>query len=569
MKHKTRKLSISAKIVIFSAIILIFVVGLLGLNSSIRNKEELVGMAVDQAGVAAKISVNMLDADAIAGIVYGDTESEEYLKTLAIMDEVSQVCGVEFMYILINHDGVVEYMSSTDGDAYEPFEYTYEELKDVFDGNSFVQDFIDYTEYGALITAYEPIKDSNGNVVAVLGSDYNADEITASVNKAIARTLQIGIGGLILACAVLIFVSRGITRSIWKVNDKIFELANHEGDLTQTIDIKSGDEMEVMATNLNSLLEYIRRIMTHISEDTGNLSESTVTVSDNVITARDSITDVSATMEEMSAGMQETTASLTQINEAIGRAFETIKNIADNAASGNGTALNIQNKANDINDEAQKGRETALAKTETMIKELGNAIEKSKAVEQINALTDNIISITEQTNLLSLNASIEAARAGDAGRGFAVVATEIGNLANQTSVTVADINAMVEEVISAVDEMKECLADTTAFIGSNVLSDYKEFEKVSDQYDADAGKFRDSMQSIHDGVTELNIMINTVAESISGINTTIIEAAHGVQGIAQTTGDIVVMADKTASQAGACKDEVASLDGIVSQFTLK
>lgn len=568
MKHKTRKLSISAKIVIFSAIILIFVVGLLGLNSSIRNKEELVGMAVDQAGVAAKISVNMLDADAIAGIVYGDTESEEYLKTLAIMDEVSQVCGVEFMYILINHDGVVEYMSSTDGDAYEPFEYTYEELKDVFDGNSFVQDFIDYTEYGALITTYEPIKDSNGNVVAVLGSDYNADEITASVNKAIARTLQIGIGGLILACAVLIFVSRGITRSIWKVNDKIFELANHEGDLTQTIDIKSGDEMEVMATNLNSLLEYIRRIMTHISEDTGNLSESTVTVSDNVITARDSITDVSATMEEMSAGMQETTASLTQINEAIGRAFETIKNIADNAASGNGTALNIQNKANDINDEAQKGRETALAKTETMIKELGNAIEKSKAVEQINALTDNIISITEQTNLLSLNASIEAARAGEAGRGFAVVADEIGKLAKDSGDAAVEIRNVSETVINAVSKLAEEAQAVIELLQWVVSDGYGNLINVSNDYNKDATDIHNIMEAFAADANEFTETMNDIRETLDAINTAVEESAKGIVSVAEISTELTESMSSIGDKAEVNKDVVKQLEHEVRKFKI-
>lgn len=568
MKHKTRKLSISAKIVIFSAIILIFVVGLLGLNSSIRNKEELVGMAVDQAGVAAKISVNMLDADAIAGIAYGDTESEEYLKTLAIMDEVSQVCGVEFMYILINHDGVVEYMSSTDGEAYEPFEYTYEELKDVFDGNSFVQDFIDYTEYGALITTYEPIKDSNGNVVAVLGSDYNADEITASVNKAIARTLQIGIGGLILACAVLIFVSRGITRSIWKVNDKIFELANHEGDLTQTIDIKSGDEMEVMATNLNSLLEYIRRIMTHISEDTGNLSESTVTVSDNVITARDSITDVSATMEEMSAGMQETTASLTQINEAIGRAFETIKNIADNAASGNGTALNIQNKANDINDEAQKGRETALAKTETMIKELGNAIEKSKAVEQINALTDNIISITEQTNLLSLNASIEAARAGEAGRGFAVVADEIGKLAKDSGDAAVEIRNVSETVINAVSKLAEEAQAVIELLQWVVSDGYGNLINVSNDYNKDATDIHNIMEAFAADANEFTETMNDIRETLDAINTAVEESAKGIVSVAEISTELTESMSSIGDKAEVNKDVVKQLEHEVRKFKI-
>ena len=332
---------------------------------------------------------------------------------------------------------------------------------------------------------------------------------------------------------------------------------------------KRKDELGLIARSISEMRNNLRDIIRQIDTSTTSLHATIEELKESSGNVNSMCTDNSATTEELAAGMQETSATTETITENIGYMIDNAKGI--DSLTEEGTAL-----SDDISTRAQslkKATVESTKKTENIyvsVKEKADkAIENAKVVSKINEMTEQIMNISSQTSLLALNASIEAARAGEAGRGFSVVATEIGNLASQTSVTVGDIDAMVGEVIAAVSQMQECLTETTAFIGTNVIDDYKEFEKVSDQYDADAGKFRDSMKSIHDGVIELNTMINTVAESITGINTTIIEAAHGVQGIAQTTSDIVVMADNTAEQAGSCKDEVASLDGIVSQFTLQ
>ena len=152
------------------------------------------------------------------------------------------------------------------------------------------------------------------------------------------------------------------------------------------------------------------------------------------------------------------------------------------------------------------------------------AIEESKAVEKINELTGTIMSISSQTSLLALNASIEAARAGEAGKGFAVVATEIGNLANQTSQAVADINNIVQEVNVAVTNMSECLTETTVFLEETVLQEYNEFKDVSVQYHQDANVFKESMGGVKDAIDSLGQSVDLIVDSISGINETVHES---------------------------------------------
>lgn len=568
MTHKTRKLSISVKIILASVPVIAIIIGMLGLNSSLRMKEELIAMVAKQAGVAAKCAVDQLNGDEIATIEYGDTDAKVYKTSLEIMNHMIEVCDVEFMYILIEHEGEVHYLNCTDGETYEPFDYSYEELKEVFGGNSFVQDFLDDTEDGLLISAYEPIRDSSGKVVAVLGADYNADVIAASNQKSVTRTIQVGAIGLLVACVVLVLVVRGITKGIWKVSDKLYELVNNEGDLTQTLDIKSGDEMEIMAENVNALLEYIRGIMTNITEDTEALSESTVAVSGNVSAASDSIADVSATMEEMSAGMQETTASLTQINEALGKAFETIKNIATNADSGNGTASNIQKKAMEISTEAQKGRDNALQKTEEMVRVLREAIEKSQAVGEINSLTDNIIAITEQTNLLSLNASIEAARAGEAGRGFAVVADEIGKLANDSGDAAVEIRNVSDTVIAAVKQLSDEAKAMIELLQWVVSDGYGNLITVSKDYSNDATDIHNIMQTFATDANSFTETMNEIRETLETINIAVDESAEGIANVASISSGLTDSMTSIEEKASVNKDVVKQLEQEVRKFKI-
>ena len=133
------------------------------------------------------------------------------------------------------------------------------------------------------------------------------------------------------------------------------------------------------------------------------------------------------------------------------------------------------------------------------------AIEGSKAVEKINELTNTIMEISSQTGLLALNASIEAARAGEAGRGFAVVATEIGSLADQTSKAIADIGNIVKAVNEAVGNMTECLSETTGFLETTVLEDYKEFEQVENDLKCriNLGKGNDELHQLADIFNEM------------------------------------------------------------------
>ena len=124
------------------------------------------------------------------------------------------------------------------------------ELKSVFSGKEYVQDYIDSTEDGDLITVYKPIKTTDGKIIGVLGCDFDASNVLDSLNTAKQRVLEISVLCLIVSMFLLNLIISLITRRLHIVNSKVHELAANEGDLTQKLQIHSGDELELIAGNI-------------------------------------------------------------------------------------------------------------------------------------------------------------------------------------------------------------------------------------------------------------------------------------------------------------------------------
>lgn len=202
-------------------------------------------------------------------------------------------------------------------------------------------------------------------------------------------------------------------------------------------------------------------------------------------------------------------------------------------------------------------------------KEARIALEQSNAVNKINELTKDIMNIADQTSLLALNASIEAARSGEHGKGFAVVANEIGHLANQSAETVAGIENIVTEVTEAVQNIDHCLDKVLTFMETSVLGDYDEFMKVSSQYNQDAKSFGETITDVCNTIDNLGEATNQIAEAISRINTTITDASAGINGIAERATDVVSLSSDTYSKVQDNTNLAGMLREIVDKFTLE
>lgn len=560
-KIRTRRLTIRAKILIPSIIIVVLVCGLMGYNSYTRFEKSMVRMGVEEADMAATIVADSLDANLVYKVTVGSEGTQVYQNLQGDLRKKQKACGIAFLYTLYTDGKKVYYGVDSDEDAAkvgDEFADSYAELEPVFGGKEYIQDYIDHTEDGDLITVYKPIEDNAGKVVAIIGCDYDASSIAAELQKAVVQTLQIGGICLILAILILTIIVSRITKGLMQVNAKIYDLVHNEGDLTQKLDVRSGDELELIAGNVNELLAYIRKIMIGISSGSMRLMSSSRKMVDHLSSADESITDVSATMQEMSAAMEETTSSLNQITEAIDEIYSSVERIAGNADAGKVSSQEMESRASGANDAAAEGQKKANIETEKMAASLNEKIAKSKSVEKIEVLTSNIIEITEQTNLLALNASIEAARAGEAGRGFAVVADEIGKLAGNSADAAAKIRQVSAEVIQAVDELAEGSQQMIEFVRNSTEEGFGGLVATSENYATDANAMRAMMEQFAQTAEELRSTMDGIRESISAVNIAVEESAKGIAGVSessvQLTGNVNDIQSEASDNNGIAED---------------
>lgn len=392
------------------------------------------------------------------------------------------------------------------------------------------------------------------------------NQLAAVYNQAVVTSIvSILLSVLALAIAlisVFTLVIRPLSRTQKEITGIIADIDRHEGDLTKRVTIPANTEIAAVGNGINVFMGKLQDIFKMIISNSQKMEGVVNEVMNSVVTSNNSVTDLSALTEELAATMQEMSTNASMINTNTDAVKEEVNRIAERTTEISSYTKEMKEHADEMENAARSNMESTSIKVNEILTVLNQAIADSDSVSQVNNLTDDILTIASKTNLLALNASIEAARAGDAGRGFAVVATEISQLATASQAAANRIQQINHVVTDAVQNLAAHANDMVEYMNHSILPEFEAFVESGSEYKKKASYVEEVMGEFVDKTDMLKQTMEDIADSINTIANAIEEGVSGVSSAADSTqvlvGDIEDIAhrmDENQSIAASLKRE--------------
>lgn len=353
------------------------------------------------------------------------------------------------------------------------------------------------------------------------------------------RLLAIIVVAVVIFLVAYLFIGLyfAVVRSIQQIGAATEQLS--DGDLTAHANLSARDEMSDIANHFNAMSEKFAALIQQVMSATTQLATASEEVSS---VAQDSAKNINMQRSETD-----------QVATAINEMSATVQEVANNASSAAGAASNADNEA--------KGGKEVVQNTSNVIAELANEIENAANViqsvekdsEAIGAVLDVIKGVSEQTNLLALNAAIEAARAGEQGRGFAVVADEVRTLASRTQESTQEIEQMISKL------------QTGSRSAVEVMNKSREQAQSGAEQAKDAASALEAITRAVETITEMNTHIASAAEEQSSVAD---EINRNVTRISEISEQTSAGADQTTASSHELAKLANDLQNLVGQFKI-
>jgi methyl-accepting chemotaxis protein len=425
-------------------------------------------------------------------------------------------------------------------------------LSEAYNTGQFRMTLKPYTdEYGTFITALNPII-NNGAVVGILAADYEYSDVQKSQLRA---WLIFGIS-IVLSLAAALVLSLSITRPITRVVNTLKDISEGGGDLTRSIVVSSKDEIGSLALYFNHTMEKIRNLVGIIKYKINGLNHTSFELSANMGKTSTAVRQISSNLDNMRNLMVKQENGAIEAGKAVGDIklnIDSLKTMIEQQTdSVNMSSSAIEEMTANIHSVTQtlaenrknvgvltEASENGKTGLQLVAQEIQEIARDSEGLLEINSVMNNIAS---QTNLLSMNAAIEAAHAGESGRGFAVVAGEIRKLAESSGHQSKTTAAMLKKIKSSIDNITKSSGEVLARFGAidtsvktvsqheqNILSSMEEQEIGGKQILESIGRLRDITSSVKKGsdnmaesgrtlVKETEEFIKTSKETVEGMN---------------------------------------------------
>jgi len=368
--------------------------------------------------------------------------------------------------------------------------------------------------------------------------DYRATATEQMVNKSLGVLLIALILAGLTAVIILVLAHRMVT-PIKNMADNLNDIAKGEGDLTKRLTVTGEDEIAQLGRSFNLFVDKLQTIIADVANATAKVKsaanaihDQTKVMSSQLISHNNETDQVVTAITEMSATASEVAQNTTQVAEATHAATGDVAN-------------------------AQRCVDASLEEISALMAQINNAASNiqslSEQSKKINSVLSVIGGIAEQTNLLALNAAIEAARAGEQGRGFAVVADEVRSLASRTQSSTLEINEMLSElhklVALAVKTMEESQQSCVRSVDSS--------RAISD-----------SLGSVTSAVTAINDMSTQIATAATEQSSVTEEINRNVFAIQEIVNELLHSSEEAARVSQTVSQEGTNLGKLVGQFKI-
>ena len=382
------------------------------------------------------------------------------------------------------------------------------------------------------------------------------------------RIIVSGIVAISTIAAVLLTLrfANNIGKNLKEVNNFAMKIA--EGDLTETLKLKSNDEfgemskhLNSMASNLQVIIQSIRENSESISASSEELSATVEELSTNSIIINETVENIVEEIEGSCAVTEEVSASIEEVNASMNV-------LSSKSLEGSSNANKAKERALKAQENSKTARKIARDLYNQKEENMENVVEESVIIDKVGVMADTIASIADQTNLLALNAAIEAARAGEHGKGFSVVADEVRKLAEESSNAVLEIQKTIESVKEVFNKSIATGNDILEFIKVDISKNYQEYEETGSQYYSDSDFVSNMTEEIAAMSEEVTAAVAQVSEAIGHMAQSAQEGAEKV-GAAKVSVTENAMAMEQVSKAAQNQAELAQqLMKMIDNFKL-